>query len=598
MRTQRAELESFTAKASGNGSLTFFEKIAVPLAGRGWKVAPCFPKQKKVHGKICPRPLEMVSDSPVQIHQWAVQEPNANVCVYAQQVPGGLCFLHKDGEHDLRAAYERQTKKRFPKTLLVRSSVLDGNEKGHWYFLQSPRTMTFEKNITEEATNGWFSFRVKNEYVCSIGSIHPLTGQPYKVAEDFPIVPMPEDLLDWLQAQAIHKPKTREQVEQRGKLKKGTRYNALISEVGRLWACGYSRDLTIRTCLEWARDNFEMETAFDERLVRKEIEHVIDSYAPGKSASKMKEPPPEVRVSLKDYSMIKKEHLEYLWPKYLPLGKLAHFAGKSTEGKSPVSTSLGAICSNGSRWPDGTENTLGQRDVILLAAEDDPQDTVRPRLELAGANLERIHQAVCTVRTSQNESEKLLALSSDLALLIESMRTLPELALVIVDPLTNYLGPGVKMSREEEVRALLMPMALAAAELKICILTIGHFNRRDRGTESLDRIMGAAAFHGIARFLYLAGPDPQDDDPYAHCFVQRRGVGAPSLRYKTFMRDVEWDGKISGVIGVEWRGVSTATAEDAINCWNSFTTFGSNPIPNADLPRFYDVSTKTLVFFR
>ena len=264
--------------------LTFFEQIAIPLVrDRGFKVAPCYPKKKEVHTTLIgKRPQEKVSSDPLQIAQWGEREPDANVCVYALQEEGGLCFLDKDGANDLRAAYEKETGHLFPKTLFVRSSQVNGTEKGHWYFKQTTRTRNFQKNITEEATGGWFSFRVKNEYVCSIGSIHPDTGKPYKIAEDFPLAPMPDDLLDWLQGQAQQKPKTRQQSIERGKLKKGVRYSALISEVGRLWSRGWGRDLTIKAGLAWAKENFTVpEGLFDEKLVRGEIEHLIDSYPPG-----------------------------------------------------------------------------------------------------------------------------------------------------------------------------------------------------------------------------------------------------------------------------------------------------------------------------
>jgi P4 family phage/plasmid primase-like protien len=262
--------------------MSFFETIAIPLATeRGWKVAPCFPKKKEVHTELVPRPLKMMSSDPLQIHTWAEKEPDANVCVYAQQVEGGLCFLDKDGPEDIRQAYQRATGKDF-QTLFVRSSIQNGVEKGHWYFRQTDRTRNFEKNITEKDTEGWFSFRVKNEYVCSIGSIHPRTGEPYEVMEDYPIIPMPDDLLDWLQDQVKRKPRTREEAAERGKLKKGTRYTALISEAGRLWSRGYGRELTIKTGIEWARENFDVpEGAFNETIVREEIEHLIDSYPKG-----------------------------------------------------------------------------------------------------------------------------------------------------------------------------------------------------------------------------------------------------------------------------------------------------------------------------
>jgi hypothetical protein len=266
--------------------ITFFESIALPLVKRGLKVAPAYPKEKRVHTSLVPRPLEMQSSDPAQIRAWAQMEPNANVITYAAQVPGGYLFLDKDGAVSLRVKYERETGNSFPKTLLVRSSVVgDGKggtiTKGHWYFRQTPGTIALSGNIPESKTGGLFSLRVHNEYVASIGSVHPTTGKPYAVAEDYPILPMPDELLVWLQSQVLAAPKTREEVVERGKFGKGTRYPALISEVGRLWARGYSRELVISTGLAWAKENFEIVGAFDETLVKSEIEHLIDSYKQG-----------------------------------------------------------------------------------------------------------------------------------------------------------------------------------------------------------------------------------------------------------------------------------------------------------------------------
>jgi hypothetical protein len=273
------------AAAKAKKSTTFFESIALPLVKCGLKVAPAYPKEKRVHTVLVPRPLEMQTNDPAQIRAWAKAEPNANVITYAEQVPGGYLFLDKDGAVSLREKYERETGNEFPKTLLVRSSVIDdGNggkiSKGHWYFRQTPNTIALSGNISESKTGGLFSLRVHNEYVTSIGSVHPKTGLPYEVAEENPILPMPDELLEWLQAQVVSTPKTREEAAER-KFSKGTRYPALMSEMGRLWARGYSRELTISTGVAWAKDKFEVVGEFDEALVTKEIEHLIDSYKQG-----------------------------------------------------------------------------------------------------------------------------------------------------------------------------------------------------------------------------------------------------------------------------------------------------------------------------
>jgi hypothetical protein len=269
---------------------TFFESIATPLIARGWKVCPCYPFDrvkdgkelgKTVHSGLVPNPLIMRSNNPEQIHTWGQAEPNGNVCVYAVQEEGGLCFLDKDGAISLVEKYQRETGKKFPRTLLIQSSIAaNGVPKGHWYFLQTPKTMAMEKNISEDKTGGLFSFRVNNFYVTSIGSIHPVAKTAYKIVDDAPVIPMPDDFLDWLQAQAKEKPRTREEVLERGKFKAGTRYSALLSEIGSLKNRGYSKELTISTGVEWAREFFDdiAEGAFNENLVSSEIGHMFDGF--------------------------------------------------------------------------------------------------------------------------------------------------------------------------------------------------------------------------------------------------------------------------------------------------------------------------------
>jgi hypothetical protein len=272
----------------------------------------------------------------------------------------------------------------------------------------------------------------------------------------------------------------------------------------------------------------------------------------------------EMEVLLKSFDSIEKEHVRWLWPKYLPLGRLIHLAGESGEGKSPVTLDLIARISSGADWPDGTKNEAGPRSVILLSAEDDVRDTIRPRLELAGADLTRVFDVRCTVRKGQSPYEKLLALDRDTNKLIERAREVRGLGAMFIDPITNYLG-SAQMKVEEEIRKLLMPVLAGVRELEVLGLTVGHLNRRERGTSPLQRIMGAAAFHGIARVIYFAGRDPEDADKHAHVLVQQRGFAAPSLRYRTTTKPLTWDGITEEIIQIEWRGTSSASGQDVVD---------------------------------
>jgi hypothetical protein len=173
--------------------------------------------------------------------------------------------------------------------------------------------------------------------------------------------------------------------------------------------------------------------------------------------------------------------LRWMWKPYLPLGKLVHFGGNSSQAKSPVTVDLIAQVSVGAEWPD-TPNHMGPRSVILLNIEDDLEGTILPRFRLAGGDKSKLYYVKGTrVVTDASVLERGMALESDMNLLATLAWSLPDLGLMVIDPITNYLG-NKKMIVEEDMRALLTPLASLAAELEIVNITVGHFNRRERGT--------------------------------------------------------------------------------------------------------------------
>jgi RecA-family ATPase len=260
-------------------------------------------------------------------------------------------------------------------------------------------------------------------------------------------------------------------------------------------------------------------------------------------------------------SEIKKEHRVWLWPGYLGRNKVAHFGGGSTEGKSPVTLDLSARVSAGLPWPDGQPNQLGPMSVIILAAEDDWADTIIPRLDLSGANLSKIHRFFVT----QKSVEITPNIEDDCHRLEEQIRTIGDVGLVIIDPITNYLGSR-KMNAEEEIRSgILMPLSLVAGQNDCAIVTVGHLNKRGNDAALLQRLMGCAAFGGVMRDVFMFGNDPDEEDVYAHVMAEIRNKSAPKLKYKTEAVKVEWDGKTSEVIRVKWCGVSRADTDEVVN---------------------------------
>ena len=263
--------------------------------------------------------------------------------------------------------------------------------------------------------------------------------------------------------------------------------------------------------------------------------------------------------------MVAERPLRWMWKPYLPIGKLVHFGGNSSQAKSPVTVDLASRISSGANWPDGTPNVIGSRSVILLNVEDDLEDTILPRYRLAGGDKTKLYYVRGT--RAPDDSERGVILAEDMNELTNLAQSIPDLGLIIIDPITNYLGNS-KMNAEEQMRMLLTPLASLAAKLGIVVITVGHFNRREKGTDPLHRIMGAAAFTGVARAVYTFGPDPDEDNKYCHVMTIARGCGGEgsALRYHTeLVTDQCADCEPSDIIKVIWDGKSDATAEDSVD---------------------------------
>jgi hypothetical protein len=153
----------------------------------------------------------------------------------------------------------------------------------------------------------------------------------------------------------------------------------------------------------------------------------------------------------------------------------------------------------------------GPGDVVFLSAEDDPADTLRPRLEAAGANLHRVHvmDAVILGYTGEGQQQnRAFSLQRDMEALSVKLAELGDVAAVVIDPITAYLG-DVDSHRNAEVRALLAPLSELAAQHGTAIIGVSHLNK-SAGTEALMRVTGSLAFVAAARAAYLVAQDPEN----------------------------------------------------------------------------------------
>jgi putative DNA primase/helicase len=85
---------------------------------------------------------------------------------------------------------------------------------------------------------------------------------------------------------------------------------------------------------------------------------------------------------------IEPREVAWLWQGRIPLGRITLLVGRPGEGKSFLTTDMAARVTSGTPWPDGSDCPQGS--VVFIAAEDDPADTIRPRLDAHGADVGRL----------------------------------------------------------------------------------------------------------------------------------------------------------------------------------------------------------------
>ena len=205
--------------------------------------------------------------------------------------------------------------------------------------------------------------------------------------------------------------------------------------------------------------------------------------------------------------------IDWLWPGRLARGKHTCAAGEPGTGKSQLSIAIAAAITTGSEWPcEEGRAPLGS--VIILSAEDGAADTIVPRLMAAGANRERVC-IVSAVRNPGYEGQRTFNLQTDISLLERKIAEIGDVAVVVVDPVSSYLGK-TDSHKNSEVRGVLEPLSDMADRTRVAVLTITHFSKSAAGntTKALHRFIGSIAFTGAPRTAFAVIEDAENAGRY------------------------------------------------------------------------------------
>jgi putative DNA primase/helicase len=294
--------------------------------------------------------------------------------------------------------------------------------------------------------------------------------------------------------------------------------------------------LVIATCGPMEhRDHFQTDDAFRRRRfaeamlekfawavtreILDEIEHKLVAVADREDSQQKTRG--ELSIDSVRVADVPKVDVAWLWPGRIALGKVTLLAGDPGLGKSFVTLDIAARVSRGAQWP-GQCTPLAPREAILLAereehtpasvvllsAEDDVADTIRPRLEAHAADCERIHVVrSVAARDADSSYRRSFDLSRDLSHLESLFDRLPDCRLLVIDPVSAYLGRNIE-NTNSEVRGLLGPLAALAAERNLAVLAVTHL-RKEEGA-AMYRTMGSMAFIAAARAAWIVCKDKDD----------------------------------------------------------------------------------------
>ncbi|SPR99313.1 AAA family ATPase [Cupriavidus taiwanensis] len=198
------------------------------------------------------------------------------------------------------------------------------------------------------------------------------------------------------------------------------------------------------------------------------------------------------------------EAISWLWPEWLPAGKYTVLAGSPGTGKTTIALAMAGIVSTGGVWPDGARMEAPGR-VLMWSGEDNPADTLVPRLMAAGANLKNIY-FVDKVADDSGEIEPFDPANEDHAYhLSDRLAKMGGADLLIIDPIVSAVSGDAH--RANDVRRDLQKLVDLAASHRCALLGITHFSKGTKGASPSERVIGSQAFVALARMVLVAGKD-------------------------------------------------------------------------------------------
>ena len=512
--------------------------------------ADCPSPAKHPIAKLAPNGLKNATADPATIERWWSACPQANL---AARTGEKFWSLDLDGIAGIRAFSQVvDAHDELPEVPISRT----GGGGRHIFFAPNDR-------IKNAAKLGGMPVDVRgcNGYVLLPPSDH-VSGNPYLwelPATKYDLEPAPPWLVDYVTGTggsngSANGSTTKFTYE--GDLAthsgeaEGGRNNTLCRLVGAYLAeRGVTPDLmTLATA--WGQ---RCRPALDETQVRRTVLALAEKHAKGTAMQ------PGQVVAVR-YDTIAPEDVIWLWLYRIAIGKLTVISGNPGVGKSYLTLDIAARVSSGRAFPDGAPCEAGT--VVIVSCEDGPGDTIRPRLDLLGADVSRV---IHFEGVRENDKVQLLQLDRHIPALDEFLERNETISTVIVDPLAGFLGE-TDSHKNAEVRSVLGPLARLAEKHQVAVVGINHLTKREG--KAIFRSLGSMGIIAAARAAWAVTFDPDDPDRRLFLPVKNNLAESTGLAYRITDGVVTWE-EAPVLVAVDDLDEESDTPRDEAKAWLS-----------------------------
>ena len=202
--------------------------------------------------------------------------------------------------------------------------------------------------------------------------------------------------------------------------------------------------------------------------------------------------------------------VKWLWEGWLPAGKLSLLSGDPGLGKTTVALDIAARLSVGKSMPYSS-NQIEPGMTLILTAEDDLADTIKPRLCAASGEPSMV-RAMLSVPSKHGENiyVRLPSLPED----IEALRTVIteyDVKLVIIDPMMAYLSSRIDAHKDQDIRRAFGELKAVAENTGAAIWLIRHLNKSN-GSKAVYAGGGSIGITGSVRSELMCMRDPDNEN--------------------------------------------------------------------------------------